>query len=247
MLKVANIWPVANQNHYKDEDVVMILAHIVKQGLYNPSNFNEKQYIIMDNGLFEKSQVSTSLKDCIDIAVESEIDVDEIIIPDAANDSKATVKLFEDNLETVRAYQDVYNFMFVAQAKTYEELSYMIDYANAFYGSVKLTIGISKLTPLARDSNKALEIYSKCKFPIHFLGIKTTFSELLPVRNIIRSCDTSQLAFMAKNNVSLEDLDLVHYARKGIDIDLVKDNCNNRRLCELARKQEEDFTAYGLL
>ena len=58
-MQIANIYPVANQQLYKDEKYVMILAHLVKKGFYKPENFSEDQYIIMDNGLFEGEQVST--------------------------------------------------------------------------------------------------------------------------------------------------------------------------------------------
>lgn len=60
-MKLANIYPIANQRNYEGESYVMILAHLVKEGLYNPDVFCDKQYIIMDNGLYEGAQVSTSL------------------------------------------------------------------------------------------------------------------------------------------------------------------------------------------
>ena len=58
--------------------MVMILAHLVQRKLYNPDNFNDLQYIIMDNGLFEKAQVSTKLMDCIELAENSGIQCEKL-------------------------------------------------------------------------------------------------------------------------------------------------------------------------
>ena len=61
-MTIANIWPVANQHLYQEEDYVMILAHLVKKNLYSPSTFQDPaQHIIMDNGAFEGEQVSHEL------------------------------------------------------------------------------------------------------------------------------------------------------------------------------------------
>ena len=51
-MKIANIWPVYNQEMYAEEEYVMILAHLLKKGLYKPNCFSASSYIIMDNGLF---------------------------------------------------------------------------------------------------------------------------------------------------------------------------------------------------
>ena len=249
-MKIANIYPIANQANYKDEEYVMILAHLIDR--YNPENFNENQYIIMDNGLFEKAQVSTNLQDVIDLAENSGIPVNEIIIPDAVNNSLETIKLFEQAIPVIKEWQWKYRFMFVAQANNYDELSKMFNYINQYEGELNLSIGVSKLTPLHRDSAAAIEIYKTSKFPIHFLGIKTTFKELINVRKYIRGCDTSQLAFMAKNKVNISRLTLkgnavINYQRYGIDIDLAVDNCDENQLNILKKKLKEEQVLYGLL
>ena len=236
-MKIANIYPVANQHFYKDEPLVMILAHLVKKGLYNPENFNNNQYVIMDNGLFEKQQISTRLIDCINCAEESGIKVNEIIIPDAINDSEETIRLFLENLPTIEQYQHKYRFMFVAQAITYDELKAMIEFANQF--DLNLSIGISKLSPLQRDHERAIEAYRKSKHPIHFLGLKSSFSELNEVKDVVRSCDSSQLAFIVKNHSDF-NLDFNAYKRDGIDIDLELDELDNdalRRVISLYNEQ----------
>ena len=198
-MRIANIFPIANQRLYKNEKYTMILAHLVQKGLYIREFFNSKsQYTIMDNGLFEKAQVSTNVLKCIEIAENSGIYVDEIIIPDSINDAKVTMELFMQNMNGIIQHNRKYRFMYVAQATTYEELAQQIQFISRYVG-MSLSVGISKLTPLDRADPRAIEIYKRCPFPIHFLGIKSTLNEILPVRHIIRGCDTSQIPFMAKN------------------------------------------------
>ena len=246
---IANIYPIANQLLYKDENYVMILAHLVKANRYRRENFRVGgQYIIMDNGLFEKAQVSTSLLDCIMLAKESGIAVNEIIIPDAVNDSARTIELFLENLDTIIEYEDEYKFMFVAQAETEHELEQMIDFINKY--NLNLSVGISKLCPFDRASEEAIRIYKKCRYPIHILGIKKTFAELDALASVkqIRGCDTSQLAFIDKNHVQLSLFDDVHsYVREGEDIDLDKDVCVNTNLILLKLEEQECLKEHGIL
>lgn len=248
-MKIANIYPVANQLLYKDETYVMILAHLVKDNRYVKENFNYAcQYVIMDNGLFEKAQVSTSLLDCIKLAERSGINVDEIIIPDAVNDPGRTIELFLENLDTIIEY-GAYKFMFVAQANDEHELEQMIDFINRY--NLNLSVGISKLCPFDRTSDKAIEVYKKCRHPIHILGIKKTFAELDALADVkqIRGCDTSQLAFMDKNYVSvaLSESDVHDYVRNGEDIDLAEDVCNNVNLIRLKLEEQESLKKHGIL
>lgn len=249
-MQIANIYPVKNQDLYKNEEFVMILAHLFKKGYYKPDSFNKNSYIIMDNGLYEEAQVSTSLQDIVDMADNSEFKIHELIIPDVLNDLRANIKMFEDNLMTVSRYDYRYRFMFVAQSQTIEEFREAIRYINQYYGSKNLSVGVSKLCPFNRDNPEVIEIVKECKFPVHYLGIKTTFKEVLPVKNIIRSCDTSQLAYIAKNELVLPD-SLIDYERKGrradgrgvegVDIDLEFDNLDNDVLKELQNRLEGEF------
>ena len=249
-MKIANIYPIANQLLYKDEEYAMILAHLVKDNRYHKENFNQQgQYVIMDNGLFEKAQVSTKLLDCIHLAAKSDLHVREIIIPDAVNDPARTIELFLENLETIIAYGEVYKFMFVAQANDEHELEQMIDFINRY--DLNLSVGISKLCPFDRASDEAIRIYKKCKYPIHILGIKKTFAELDALADVeqIRGCDTSQLAFMDKNDVQtiMANCDVHNYSRNGVDIDLAKDVCDNVNLIRLKLEEQELLKKYGIL
>lgn len=227
-MTIANIWPVANQHLYQEEDYAMILAHLVKKNLYSPSTFQDPaQHIIMDNGAFEGEQVSQNLSDLISLAENSGLPINEIVVPDEINNIARTYVLFHESLPAIRQWQNKYKFMVVAHATNFTELNLMIDYYNQFYGKLNLVVGISKLTPLDRADEQAIEAYKKCKFPIHFLGIKKTFKELDKVKEIIRSCDTSQLAYMAKNGWEMKESvwDFVR-TEQGKDIDLEHDEIN---------------------
>lgn len=214
-MKVANIYPVANQEFYKDEDYVMVLAHLLKY--YKKESFNPNAYMICDNGLYEEAQVSTNLQSVIDMIEASEIGslVNEIIIPDTANDIKDTIRLFEQSIPTIEKYRDKYTFMFVSQATTYDELRYGINYINQYVDLIpNLSIGFSKLSPLDRASEEAVEIIRTAKYPVHCLGLKLSFGELKEIAPYIRGCDSSQLAYIIKNEDVVPE-DVVNYTRSG--------------------------------
>ena len=211
---IANIYSVANQSNYQDEKYIMILSHLIKE--YNPKYFNNHDcYRIMDNSLYENLQLSEDLQYFVDLANGSDIDIDEIIVPDTANDLADTIRKFELNKEIVRANIGKYNFMFVAQAATYEELQEGIDYINQYVNELpNLSIGFSKLTPLERNSDQAITILKTAKYPIHCLGIKTTFDEITKLKGIVRGSDSSQLYYIAKNEEEVP-VDPLHYERDG--------------------------------
>lgn len=242
-MKLAHIYPIANQELYKDEDYVMILAHLVKKGYYKPENFSEDQYIIMDNGLYEGEQVSTDLEAVIELAENSGIPVREIIIPDAVNDSNKTIGLFYQNLATIEKWQHKYKFMFVAQATDCEDLSMMLQFADMW--DLNLSVGISKLCPFNRGSVDVLKQYAQwAKHPIHLLGIKKTFKELFPVFPFIRGCDTSQVAFIIKNNV---EAPVISYERDGTDINLEVDVLDSAKVRKVRDEANKILREYGVL
>ena len=257
-MQIANIYPVTNQDLYRDEKYVMILAHLLKKGLYSAENFNTDQYIIMDNGLFEGEQVSTNLQDLIDLVEANKIPVKEIIVPDVVNNSEETKKLFRENLNTIIKYNHKYTFMFVAQAKTYSELALNILFINQFKErGLKLSVGISKLSPLDRADKYAIQCYEHCKYPIHILGIKDSFDELerlVRVENI-RGCDTSQLAFIVKNSDGHIPIFIWNYSRSAVkmahpnaeDIQLEFDICDKDALKDVRDDFYEEADLYGIL
>ena len=262
-MQIANIYPIVNQEMYRDEKYVMILAHLLKKGLYDPKNFSQDQYIIMDNGLFEGEQVSTDLEDLVQLAENSGIPIKEIIVPDAVNDCEKTRELFRRNFKTIVKYSKKYTFMFVAQALTYSELRQNILYINQYaMAELNLSVGISKLTPLDRADPQACSAYKHCKFPIHILGIKSSFEELNQLARIeqIRGCDTSQLAYIAKNEGRVplllweysREARKTYFAERGEerhigDIQLETDCCDPELLQELKETLIWEVDVRGLL
>lgn len=196
-MKIANIYSLKSQSMYRHEDYVMLLAHLLDK--YDPNNFNEKQYVILDNGMFEKSMVSADLKQIIDLADNCAININEIIIPDVMHNKNETIKLFWENYKYIK--NSKYRFMLVAQHSDFEEFVEMVDFICSLPEDLPLCIGIPKLSCFRRSSKKAIKQYKRIKFPIHFLGIKSSFSEVLPVLDIIRSCDSAQLFIAAKYNI----------------------------------------------
>ena len=212
-MKLANIYPVANADMYKDESYVMLLAHLLKY--YKPEYFNESSYKIMDNGLYEELQVSTDVQAIIDKVEAAGLQVNEFIVPDVLNDVEANIKMFESNIPTIKKYIGKYNFMFVAQSITPEELKVAIDYINQYKDELpNLAVGFSKLTPMERDSDEAIEVLKTCVYPIHVLGIKLDFAEVMKLDGIVRGVDSSQLAYIVKNEAEVP-ADPAHYTRSG--------------------------------
>ena len=141
--------------------------------------------------------------------------VNEIIIPDTANDIEDTIRLFEENIETIKKYIGKYTFMFVSQATTYDELRYGINYINQYADTIpNLSIGFSKLSPLDRASEEAVEIIKTAKYPVHCLGLKLSFGEMENVAPYIRGCDSSQLAYIVKNEREMPE-SFTDYVREG--------------------------------
>lgn len=245
-MQVANIYPIANQEMYAKEKCVMLLAHLFDK--YDPKFFNDKQWIIMDNGAFENSKVSNDLERLVGMAENSPIPIKEIVIPDVMGNEKATLELLMNNFNTIAKWQHKYKFMFVAHSNTEEELDKLVTMFNKSFAKYNLSIGIPKRVPYPRDGLKAANVYSKSLFPIHLLGLKRSFDELLPVKNVVRSCDSSQIAFMAKNKLCQGDIDyLIRYRRQGTPIDLEHDVLDKDKLNTLYKKEQEDFKEYGLL
>lgn len=211
---IANIYSIANQSNYVDEKYIMILSHIIKD--YKPEHFNNHDcYVLMDNSLYENEQATDDLQYFVDLAEQSPINIHEIIIPDVMNDLDATIASFEKNLPIIRANVGKYNFMFVSQATTYEELQRGIDYINQYADELpNISIGFSKLTPLERNSDEAIKVLKTAKYPIHCLGIKTTFDEITKLNGIVRGSDSSQLYYIVKNEAEIPT-DALHYERAG--------------------------------
>lgn len=246
---IANIYPIPNQHHYKDEKIVMLLAHLLDK--YNPKYFNDKQFIILDNGIYENAQVSTDLQDLVNMADKCKIPVCELVIPDKFFDSKETVRLFEKNLDVIRKYSKKYQFMFVAHHEDFEDFKWIMNYIEQYKDdkTLNLSVGIPKRARFCREMDEAIEIYKKCSFPIHFLGLADTtpLKDLIKVEPYIRSCDTSQIVTMIKNTP--KNVDILSYVRKPEDepIDLLNDYINEERLNNLLETEYDQSVLANFL
>lgn len=218
-MKIFNIYTVKNQHHYQQDDYAMILAHLLEKNLYDYRNLNRNRYIIMDNGAYENARVSGSIKDLVNLIRQSKIVVDEIVIPDAIGDYETTKKLYFDNYSSMIDYDD-YRYMYVAHASDLYELKDAIEMVNR-EERVALTLGIPKHCKFDRTCDEAIALYKTCKVPIHFLGINKSYSELSKVKNIIRSCDSVQLLYLARDS-ELNCKNLFRQERKEPVIDLEK-------------------------
>ena len=247
-MNIFNIYTVKNQDEYAYEEYAMILAHILEKGLYARENFINCKHIIMDNGVYEKAQVSTDLSSLISLANSCGILIDEIVIPDVIGNYEKSKELYQKNYQTMYAYRDDYQFMYVAHAQNEEQLLDAIDMVNR-EKYVKLVLGIPKHSQLDRTSNSVKKILKKCKVPIHFLGIKKSFEELKSVSKLIRSCDSVQLTYITRDYSIAEKFSDVLYnkPRLGNDINLLTDSVNSTKLKLMKTAINEELKKYGIL
>ena len=222
---LSNIYPIPNQKYYKNEKVVMLLAHIFDK--YDPQYFNEDQLIMLDNGIYEGAQVSTNLEDIIKMAEQSPIPVKEFIVPDKFYDYEGNIKMFEENLPIIRKWNHKYRFMVSLHHSNFEEFCKAMEYMKQYKDEgLNLVIGVPKKALFDRQSPEAIEQYKNCPYPIHFLGLTDTdpLNALNKVKDLIRSCDTSQLVTLLVNNYNSDDV-MVWTRKKGDKvIDLENDN-----------------------
>ena len=245
-MQVCNIFPVKNQNMYEHEEYVMILAHLLRKRLYNPEHFKNAKWIIMDNGLFEGEQVSTDLRDLIALADEwraKGIHIDEIVIPDAMRDMIATKELYLQNFITIKD-NPKYMFQLVIQHNTPEEFHEMMLFAGK-YGLRNVTIGVPKLGVISRISPEAIEEYKKVSMPIHFLGLRETFEELAAVKDIVRSCDSAQVAIATKYNK--EPASLFNWVRSKSEVIDLENDCIPEEQLKRMIDTQKGWYAYGIL
>lgn len=212
-MNLSNIYPIKNQNFYKNEKIVMLLAHLFTQ--YDPQYFNNSQYIMLDNGIYEGAQVSTNLEDIIKMAEESPIPVKEFIVPDKFYDYKGNIKLFEENLPIIRKWNYKYSFMVSLHHSNFKEFCKALNYLKQYKDEgLNLVVGVPKKALFDRQSDEAIEQYKECPYPIHFLGLtdKDPINKLFKVKDLIRSCDTSQLVTLLKNKGDKKSI--MDYVRK---------------------------------
>lgn len=229
-MEIAHIMSIHNQHLYQNQSLIMILGHLMRKGLYDRKYFNNRyQYVIMDNGAYEKEEFTDKLSDLSLIARKNNIIVNEFVIPDRINDKNATQQLFLENIDDIYNNQQT-NYMYVAQCVNLKELEEQVNFINQFKNN-NIVVGISKLSPINRSSNEAINIYKKCQHPIHFLGLKNSIDELTPpIKQFIRSCDTNLCEIIASEKGDMYVPGFVNYKRsetKNIDLEKSKTNSSD--------------------
>ena len=243
-MKIFNIYPIKNQDMYANEDYAMILAHLLEKGLYDPSQFKSNFKVIMDNGVYENAKVSDSIESLVKLANESNIIIDEIVIPDVIGDYTRTKQLYEENYNEMIKNRYDYTFMYVCHASTIKELKEAIVMVNN-EKHLDLVLGIPKKCKFDRTSREAIEAYKGCHVPIHFLGIRDCFEELLPVKDIIRSCDSVQLCYITRD---CEDTNnLISQCRHNPVINLEDDYIDRMKLVDMKNVVNKELKDNGIL
>ena len=129
-------------------------------------------------------------------------------------------------------------------AFTPEEFHEMMLFAGEYWLN-NITIGVPKLGVISRTSPEAIEEYKKALMPIHFLGLRETFEELAAVKDIVRSCDSAQVAIATKYNK--EPASLFNWIRsKSEVIDRENDYIPEEQLKRMVDAQK-GWYAYGIL
>lgn len=243
-MKIFNIYPIRNQDMYDNEDYAMILAHLLEKDKYDPNYFKHNFRVIMDNGVYENAKVSNRILSLIELANSSDILIDEIVIPDVIGDYVMSRKLYEENYQDMLANKDDYTFMYVAHASNIKELKDAVKMVND-EKELDLVLGIPKRCKFDRTSSEAIAVYKTCQVPIHFLGIKDSFAELEPVKNIIRSCDSVQMCYLTRD--CKDSNDLLNECRHNPVIDLEKDCIDHNDLHIMKTKLNKELKDNGIL
>lgn len=247
-MKIFNIYTIENQEMYRKEQNAMILAHLLEQHKYEPENFENCSHIIMDNGVYEHAQVSQDLEKLIELALNSGINVNEIVIPDVIGNYEKSKDLFVNQFATMKKYHDKFSFMYVSHASTLDELAESVTMLNKLKATsyVKLVLGIPKHSQLNRASFAVYSILAKCKVPVHFLGIKENYAELFTTKAVLRSCDSVQLTYLTRE-YSVSSKDLLDKTRKGDVIDLSIDKVNPTKLALMRVAVNKELKKHGIL
>lgn len=202
-MKLINIYPMGNLCMELTQDYHMFLTHMVeKYPLYEMTAQKSKGYKILDNSLIE-------LGDSVDIervlSAAKRICADEIILPDAFQDGPRTLISVQESLAYLRKKYPQknwpYKLMAVAQGRNEEE--WYKCYRELLSIPEIDVIGIPKVLAKMHPKGRPYFVNNLCelgKIEHHLLGLWYSLSELREYDNpqLIRSCDTVLLGFMAK-------------------------------------------------
>lgn len=204
-MQLINIFPLGNICMEYQQDMHMYLTHMVeKYSLYAEVARNAPGYKILDNSVIELGG-TVSIERLVGAA--EHIEADEIILPDAFQDGPATLTLVSSALQYLNKRWPnrdwPFKLMAVAQGKDIEEWydCYQALLAMPDIDVIGIPKVLAKMHPQGRPYfvNELCNLYKVDK-EHHLLGVWYSMSELCEYRkpNLIRSCDTVLMGFMAK-------------------------------------------------
>ena len=206
-MQLINIFPLGNICMEYTQDMHMYLTHMVeKYPQYANTARDARGYKILDNSLIELGG-AVDLERVLNAA--KVINADEIILPDVFQDGPATVKAVRESLQYLTdkwPNRDwPFKLMAVAQGATIEE--WYTCYLELLAMPDVDVIGIPKVLAKMHPQGRPYFVNELCDLrqkPHHLLGLWYSVSEFTDYRdlNLIRSCDTVLLGFMAKYGMS---------------------------------------------
>ena len=206
-MQLINIFPLGNICMEYTQDMHMYLTHMVeKYPQYANTARDARGYKILDNSLIELGG-AVDLERVLNAA--KVINADEIILPDVFQDGPATVKAVRESLQYLTdkwPNRDwPFKLMAVAQGATIEE--WHTCYQELLAMPDVDVIGIPKVLAKMHPQGRPYFVNELCNLrrkPHHLLGLWYSVSEFADYRdlNLIRSCDTVLLGFMAKYGMS---------------------------------------------
>lgn len=226
-MKICNVFPIKNQRFYKYEDYVMLyLDHL---DLYNPLYFNKNQFIILNS--IGGHQRYFKLEFLIKKVKKLGFKVDELVVPVYIHDRVEAQNFILSNMDTLKKFKK-YRFMLILKVNTIKDFIDVVDYLSQYRQDVNITIGIPKDTFRNVTLDDFILTFKKCVFPLHLLDLdgKIPLKNLIEVEDIIRSCDTSRIVDMIKNNS--KNIDILSYTLQPEDVpvDLLEDYVDEERL-----------------
>ena len=229
-MQLINIFPLGNLCMEYSQSMHMYLTHMVeKYPAYAQVALEAPGYKILDNSLIELGG-TVSIQRLIEAAVT--INADEIILPDVFQNGVATIKSVKESLQYLVSEWPNRNWPFklmaVAQGSTIEE--WYDCYLQLLDSPDVDVIGIPKVLAKMHPQGRPYFVNELCNpfaKPHHLLGVWYSLSELMEYNHpeLIRSCDTVILGYMAKYGMSS-----VSTRPDGFTLDLEKDVVDYARI-----------------
>lgn len=216
-MQLIHIAPTKNLSDFANQPMMMFLTHLVlKDPEYREFARRYRGYKILDNSLIECGE-SLTIQDVCNAA--DMIGANEIILPDMYMDGVGTIAKTTIAYDWIRHNKSeewiaAHKFMGVAQGKTEDE--WVACYARMlslpYIDVIGIPKNLAKVSPRGRADFENYWAYSSQvearSKEIHLLGLYYTFNELKQYEHpeLIRSCDTCHLYFLAKHGMDFYDV-----------------------------------------